>query len=190
MSMRISEIDREKLFNKHGEGITQGLLKEVFVNIDDVLYREHKAGTLKPSGTLTEGYIKIKLFGRQYAAHRLIWCWHTGAMPPDDMEIDHENHIKSDNTFTNLKLVDRKGQMKNKGLGKNSTTGVIGVATYRPTGKFRAYIRDAQGKIEHLGYRDTLEEAVALRKSAEIRLGYHPNHGKLLTSTNHQGNLL
>jgi hypothetical protein len=36
----------------------------------------------------------------------------------------------------------------------------------------------ADGKYLHLGYFDRFDDAVSARKSAEKKLGYHPNHGR------------
>ena len=178
-TLRIHEAEKLELLAQHG-GITQSLLRAIYINKEDVLYREDRLGDLKPVGHITEGgYLRVKLFGKLYMVHRFIWCWHTGIMLPPEQELDHINHDKLDNSIANLRVVDRQAQMRNKGLAKSNTTGVIGVAVYKPGNNYRAYIRNNDNKIEHLGYAATVEDAAKLRKAAEIRLGYHLNHGTL-----------
>ena len=49
-----------------------------------------------------DGYRNIKINGKMYRAHRLIWCIENGEMPPAD--VDHINRVRDDNRITNLRL--------------------------------------------------------------------------------------
>lgn len=53
------------------------------------------------AGTVDKGYVVIKLGGRSYMAHRLAWMYVTGKAPKK--QIGHENGIRHDNRFSNLK---------------------------------------------------------------------------------------
>jgi hypothetical protein len=44
--------------------------------------------------------------------------------------------------------------------------------------KWQSYIKVSTIKI-NLGRYDNYEEAVKVRKEAEVKYGYHPNHGKV-----------
>lgn len=48
------------------------------------------------------GYISIMLDRKYYAGHVLAWFYVTGKWP--EMGIDHENRIRHDNTWANLRL--------------------------------------------------------------------------------------
>ena len=47
---------------------------------------------------------------------------------------------------------------------------------YEKLQKWNARI-SIDGKLKHLGYFDTIEEAAEARERAKYLLGYHPNHG-------------
>jgi len=53
--------------------------------------------------TKANGYVKIRVNGVQYFAHRLAWLYVYGKWPQS--EIDHINHDRSDNRIANLRDV-------------------------------------------------------------------------------------
>jgi hypothetical protein len=65
------------------------------------------------------GYLLGKIFGKSYRAHRIIWLWVYGKFPLE--EIDHINHIKTDNRIINLRDVDKfinnQNRINSKGRG-------------------------------------------------------------------------
>jgi hypothetical protein len=76
-------------------------------------------------------------------------------------------------------MASRAENARNIALRANSKSGHIG-ASYRkknPNAKWRAQIMH-DGKRLELGCYENIEDAVAARKAAEIRLGFHPNHGR------------
>ena len=72
-----------------------------------------------------DGYIILKIKGRQYKAHRIAWSLATKEDPI--CEIDHINRIKTDNRIENLRLSDRKTQNTNKIIAPNPKTGEVGI---------------------------------------------------------------
>ena len=100
----------------------------------------------------TRGYIRIRIHGLRYAAHRLAWLYMTGEWPKD--QLDHINGIRNDNRFINLREVDnQKNQFNSK---PRNSTGYKGV--YRSRDRFKSSIR--AGKIiKHLGVFDRPEDA-------------------------------
>ena len=50
-----------------------------------------------------DGYVRIKLRGKDYLAHRLAWMYVNGHLP--ELFIDHINHDRRDNRIANLRLV-------------------------------------------------------------------------------------
>jgi len=127
------------------------------------------AGGLNPAG-----YSGIRLKGRDYLAHRLAWLYMTDEWPKD--QIDHINHIKDDNRIENLREVTHKENGRNRSMQKNNVSGCCGVCWYKPYNKWAAQIK-VNGKQINLGCFDDLNNAIAARKAAEIKYGFHENHG-------------
>ncbi len=92
-----------------------------------------RAGTLLPNG-----YRQIKLKGKKYGEHRLVWFWMTGKWPAP--MVDHENGIKSDNRWKNLREASRSTNAQNlKGATSRSRTGLLGVVPLK-NGRYQATI--------------------------------------------------
>lgn len=123
------------------------------------------------------GYICIFLNNKSYKAHRIAWCMANPGMHLSDTdEIDHINHVITDNRAVNLRKVTRTQNNRNASRRKDNTSGVTGVYWNKPGGKWRAQIF-VDGKYVTLGLYGSLLDAVCARKSAEIRFGFHENHG-------------
>ena len=126
-----------------------------------------KAGAIA-GGFDWEGYLKIKIDGRQYKSHRLAWLYIYGEMPPE--HIDHVNGVCTDNRIANLRLATNAENQRNRGAPKNSTTGVKGVSWCPRDRRYRARI-NVYGKRKHLGLFDTVEDGAAAYAEAAKR--YH-----------------
>jgi hypothetical protein len=120
------------------------------------------------------GYGQIRIDREIYKEHRLVWLYVTGAWPKD--QIDHQNHIRRDNRFENLREADNHTNHMNRPMQSSNTSGFVGVSYCSRTKCFAAYIT-VDGKQLKLGRHKTLEAAIAARKAANERYGYHPNHG-------------
>jgi len=120
-----------------------------------------------------EGYVRISVCGRTYYGHRLAWLLYYGTWPAQ--YIDHINGERWDNRIANLRDVSKSANLRNQSSRK-SASGVMGV--YKtPNGRWEVKIYDGRKNIS-LGRFDTIDEAVKVRKDAEVRLGYHDNHGR------------
>jgi hypothetical protein len=122
-----------------------------------------------------KGYLVGSIFGRAYNAHRVIWALIHGEWPK--AEIDHINGDRSDNRISNLRSVSVQENARNSKLPADNTSGAIGVSWKKRDARWQAYIAVNRRHI-HLGYFDDFDAAVAARKEAELRLGFHPNHGR------------
>lgn len=147
---------------------TQESLKEFYT------YNPHTGDLIrKYDGKLCQvphrGYKLTYIEGKQYPVHRLIWVYVYGPFNPE-LEIDHINGNPSDNRLSNLRLVTHKENCRN--LTKRRTTAHIGIDMHK-CGKWRARIG-----AKSLGLFTSLKEAIAARKDAEQKHGYHPNHGR------------
>lgn len=130
----------------------------------------------KPAGSVNAyGYVVTSILAHRYPAHHLIWLWMTGSLPQG--EVDHEDHDRANNRWANLKDAGGSENRKNKTRYSNNKSGVTGVAWCDRTSKWRASI-SISGRTRYIGSFGTKDEAVAARKAAEVRLGYHQNHGR------------
>lgn len=126
----------------------------------------------EPGSQSRHGYWQIGVFGRTHTAQRLAWLLHYGEWPVG--VVDHINRNKMDNRISNLRCVNKSYNAHNTGSRTNNTSGLVGVRQtsksrnplYKP--RWEAYIA-VEGVRYHLGHFDTMEKAVAARKSAEER---------------------
>jgi len=108
--------------------------------------------------------------------HRVVWALVHGAWPTCDL--DHIDGDKQNNKISNLRPVCKSENSRNRRRGGNNTSGVMGVGWHKPTGRWRAYIASGSQSHVHLGFFDTKDEAIAARRAAQDRYGYHANHGR------------
>lgn len=138
--------------------------------------RNGYGGGVKPgdhAGSLRDGYVHIVVNQCTWRAHRLAWALMTGSLPAKGLEIDHINGIRSDNRWKNLRLVTRTQNNRNMGLSRRNTSGVKGVSWNTRAGKWLANLK-AEGRLIHLGYHTTVEEAAAARRAGErLYFGEH-----------------
>lgn len=122
-----------------------------------------------------QGYRLISLRTTKRSAHRIAFDL-MGVHIPDGMKVDHINGKRDDNRWSNLRLVTQGQNCRNARLNINNKSGVSGVRWNRQNRRWVAKIR-FRGKRYHLGSFKRKEDAVAARKDAEQKYGFHPNHG-------------
>lgn len=122
-----------------------------------------------------KGYRRIKLNGQAYSAHRMAFLYMTGAWPIN--QVDHLNHDMDDNRWTNLREATQEDNSLNRKIPRNNKTGIVGVRWNAQCNKYQALIRH-RNILYHLGLFKHFKDAVTVRKAAERRLNFHPNHGK------------
>ncbi len=122
------------------------------------------------------GYTKIRFDGKSYEAHRIAWLLHYGVKPEN--QIDHINHIRTDNRILNLRDVTQAENHRNMSKAKNNKHGVTGVVWHKRSKRWQAQI-SVDGKNTYLGSFVSFSDAVNARKNAEILYGFHTNHGKV-----------
>jgi hypothetical protein len=164
---------------KNTESLTQQRLKEV-LNYDAesgvftwAVTRTRAVNGRVAGGSDGHGYWMICVDGVKYPAHRLAWLYVYGFCPK---EVDHQNHIRTDNRLVNLRATDRSGNARNISKPIDNTSGVVGVSLTKRLGK-RNDKWEVRACGKFLGYFDDFFEAVCKRKSAELKFNFHPNHG-------------
>lgn len=119
--------------------------------------RHLRAGSVV-TGTLSHGYVRIWIDGKQVSAHRLAWLWMTGHWPTQD--IDHVDGNRSNNAWWNLRQVDRSTNLENIRAPKsnNRSTGLLGAYRSPSPGRFVSRIK-VRGVNRNLGSFATAIEA-------------------------------
>lgn len=123
----------------------------------------------------SNGYTRITIKGKTYRAHRIAMLLAYGFYG-DGLEVDHINHARNDNRLDNLRFVTRLSNNRNQSRRSDNTTGVTGVYYRKDQRKYRALIA-VDRKLISLGSFATLEEAVEVRKAAEVKYKFNANHG-------------
>ncbi len=121
------------------------------------------------------GYKIGSVLGVHTLSHRVAWAIYHGRWP--NGEIDHINHVKSDNRIENLREVCSVGNSRNQSQSRNNKSGFTGVCWNKAASRWRATIR-ADGQIKFLGEFLNKDDAIAARQAANIAYGYHENHGQ------------
>lgn len=142
------------------------------------LRRTHLAWNTRFAGKevgalLNNGYLYVNLKKRVMLVHRVIWAMVYGYWPD---QVDHINHVRTDNRLSNLREVSASGNARNISLPKDNTSGRIGVYWWEDRQVWYAKMK-VGSKHHHLGYYKSKAEAIAAREEAECRFGFHPNHG-------------
>jgi hypothetical protein len=130
----------------------------------------------KVAGTVERrGYRRITINAKLYWAHRLAWLYVHGEMPEND--IDHIDGDPLNNRIENLRDVSHADNGKNAKRPARNTSGVVGVVWDSCNRKWRAQITVNQ-KNMHIGRYIDKADAIAARAAAEVRHGFHENHGR------------
>jgi len=117
----------------------------------------------KVAGLIDDGYRRVKLLGRHYLAHRIIWKMRTGEEPPNTL--DHVNGRRADNRPEQLRPATFAEQNLNKGLYRNNTSGYRGVSFHARNGKWQAKVGN-----RYVGLFLTIEAAAAAREIVARKL--------------------
>lgn len=162
--------------------ITQKRLKELLNYDEDTgifTWKDSRRGAVKVgsvAGAVADnGYIVIKIDRKSYKAHRLAWLFVNGKMPTKT--IDHKDRIKTNNWIDNLRDVTHNSNMKNKEKYKNNTSGITGVYWNKQIKKWLVKIT-IDKKETYLGAFKTKEEAIKIKKEAQLKDGYTKTHGE------------
>lgn len=120
-------------------------------------------------------YASGSLLGIPVMAHCIIWAMHADGWPND--QIDHINGDKWDNRLENLRPVSAAENCRNKPRQTNNKSGYIGVNWCADRKTWRAQLK-VNGHTHHIGHFDSAEAASAARKAADLKFGFHENHGR------------
>jgi hypothetical protein len=91
--------------------------------------------------------------------------------------IDHIDGNRANNRLQNLRSVTKSENGRNTKIRADNTSGAHGVFWDRDLGKWRSRVK-VDGRDVYLGAFEKLDDAIASRRAAEPKHGYHPNHGR------------
>lgn len=120
------------------------------------------------------GYLHGRVLRSAYQAHRVTWAIYNGQWP--EQFIDHINGIRDDNRISNLRCASVTDNNRNMRISVRNNSGYVGVFWSKVANKWGTTICD-NGQPVHLGYFTDKNDAIVARKEAELKYGYHPNHG-------------
>jgi hypothetical protein len=165
------EEETGQLYWKHRPAWCFSSESERIQNATNSRYAGKIAGTL---GNM--GYINVRVRGRSFLAHRIIWLLKTGELPE---EIDHINHVKSDNRWNNLRNVSRKENTRNVCMRTDNVSGQHGRSWDTSRNKWLVQAAVAGHKY-FLGRFNLGEEPLAdeVLENFYASHGFHQNHGK------------
>lgn len=134
--------------------LTQEYLKQILTyNIDTGVFNWAKRRKVTPGSVAgcdsAHRYIRIKIDGKTYYAHRLAWLYVYGSLP--EHEIDHINGNPKDNRIQNLRCVTSQQNKFNRRANKNSTSSFVGVHWCTRDKRYVSKIT-CNGKVKCLGY--------------------------------------
>ena len=121
------------------------------------------------------GYVVIGVLKHRLPAHRIAWAIYYNEWPTQ--EVDHINGDRSDNSIKNLRNVSSVQNKQNTKIYSTNTSGAHGVAYNKQNKNWRVRITVNKQIIEIGSFRN-LDDAIAARKEAEAKYGFHPNHGR------------
>jgi hypothetical protein len=113
----------------------------------------------KIAGHPNKGYMRVRMFGRQFGAHRVVHALHYCQELSGELFVDHIDGNSMNNRPTNLRLVTLRENNRNRNrLNANNKSGVSGVFWHTQKQKWRAELKLKEGAV-FLGAFDNLEDA-------------------------------
>jgi len=143
--------------------------KEMFSSV-----REHNRWNTRYAGQRAlicvnkTGYCAGHVMNFSVLAHRVIWAMQTGKWPRG--EIDHINGNRSDNRWSNLRVVTRNQNMQNKNPTSGSTSKYLGVGWHKASASWVAQIA-CNGRKIHIGCFKTESDAAMAYDAEKIKFG-------------------
>lgn len=119
--------------------LTQAQLKEILdYSPDTGEFRNKESGKVFVQED-ERGYIRIKILGKRYRAHRLAFLFMNGVFPKN---IDHINGVGSDNKWCNLRECTQAENCRNRKTGINTVSNIKNVTWDEKTKRWKVVIVD------------------------------------------------
>lgn len=151
--------------------LTQQRVKELFdYHPDGYLTWKKTIGGRANAGSIagsmtSNGYLLIRIKQKSTMAHRIVFLWHHGYLPEQD--IDHIDGNRTNNRIENLREATRSQNNANSKIARNNTSGYKGVQWCKATRKWRAVIW-INNKRKCLGRHIEIEDAAKAYHEAAV----------------------
>jgi len=122
-------------------------------------------GGLVPTQINHAGYPVLSVACRKFLAHRLAWLVMTGEDRDPSLPLDHINGDRSDFRWNNIRAATPALNTQNRGIGKNNTSGVLGVCWDKQSSRWKARV-NRDGK-QNVVMSDCFGRAVRARREME-----------------------
>jgi len=138
-----------------------------------------KKGDLAKFHEATGGYISIQIpqgIRRSVRKHELIWILNGNSIP-EEKELDHKDGDKTNNDISNLRLVDRKLNNRNRKKRSDNTSGVTGIrwSEYHQHYVIRRTVGDKRLSRSRKSFDEAL---IVLEELKQLDTSYTERHGK------------
>lgn len=149
-------------------------IRQVFTYKDGNLIRNQK---ISGGYDKSSGYYKVKIKGKSYLLHRIIFMYHYGYVP---VYIDHIDKNKLNNKIENLRECKKKCfNAVNSFVRSDSSSNFKGVAWHKSSKKWQSSVFK-DGKRHYLGlFIDPVEAAKAYNKKAQELFGEFAHLNKI-----------
>ncbi len=121
-----------------------------------------------------KSYMRVTIKQKPYFVHRLIWLYMHGHFPTKGM--DHINGNGIDNRLSNLREATCLENARNLRKYITNTSGSTGIKWIERLKKWKSVIFVNRKSI-YIGIFKHKNDAIFARKEAEIKYGFHENHG-------------
>jgi hypothetical protein len=154
--------------------LTQERVKSLFDYRDGTLYWRRSRGTAKAeseAGSVgsSHGYMATRFDGKLHLNHRLIFLYHNGYMPENN--VDHIDRNKLNNNINNLREVSQSCNMRNSSQPITNRSKVKGVHWCNRDSRWVAQITKGKTRVR-LGSFTDFAEVVAYRLASEQCLNW------------------
>lgn len=119
--------------------------------------------------------IEIGILGVKYKAHRLAFLYVYGRWPTEILHYDQDG---TNNKLSNLSEGTHADNMRNLKKPITNTSGVMGVQSHGPCGRWRVRFRHNGRFVEGGRLFTSFREAVLRLSELRVQYGCHPNHGQ------------
>ncbi len=127
--------------------------------------KNNKTGRIKNVKATKQGYIHASFNKNNKKVSKMVHVFVASTFIPNPENksfVDHIDNCKTNNNITNLRWATSKENNQNRSMGKNNTSGIVGVSWDKKSNKWQAQIK-IDGITVNLGFFTNIEDAKQVR---------------------------